>query len=88
MSKEEILEKALNEVYSYYKTENEMDWVRYIHPTNWRGDFGEPMEKPEELMTHEEFVEKLNKGKLPEWDNAMMVLTRYLLKQNNLWTTS
>jgi hypothetical protein len=80
MCKEETLLMVYDEVYLQYEADSSMEWTRYIHPTNWRGDYGEPLPEPEETMSKEEFIVKIESGELPMWEKAVTTLFRYLMK--------
>jgi hypothetical protein len=87
LTNDEIMQIVIDTVYDTYELENDMDHMRYIHPMFYNGTFSENNEyqppKPEPLMSKEEFEKYLNKGNT-EWDNAIQVLTIYIMRQNEI----
>ena len=88
MEDKEIFEKIIDELYSCYETENSLQNVLYIHPMFYNGTFSENNSyqppKPDELMTKDEFVVKMN-NELGDyrWNTAFKVLYGYISKQIN-----
>ena len=88
MEDKEKIEKIIDELYSCYETEISLQNVMYIHPMFYNGTFCEnncyqpPI--PDELMTRDEFVEKLW-GETGEdrWRTSFQVLYNYISKQIN-----
>ena len=88
MEDKEKIEKIIDELYSCYETEISLQNVRYIHPMFYNGTFCEnncyqpPM--PDELMTRDEFVEKLwSETEEDRWRTSFQVLYNYISKQIN-----
>jgi hypothetical protein len=83
---ESKVELIINEVYRYYESEIAMQNILYVHPMFYNGSFSENNEyqpaEPEELMTKEEFIEKLNSESYQyRWNTALDALISYVSKQ-------
>ena len=76
----------IDSVYSSYESENSLQNVAYMHPMFYNGTFSKDNsfqpDKPEELMTKDEFMLKLN-NESPEyrWTTALQVLYNYVQKK-------
>ncbi len=86
MEHKEILEKTLDELYSYYEAEHSLQNVGHHHPMFYNGTYCENNSyqppKPDELMTKEEFILKLNsESEEYGWNMALQVLYNYISKQ-------
>ena len=86
MDDKETFEKIIDELYSYYEAENSLHNIRYAHPMFYNGTFSENNSyqppKPDELMTKEEFVLKLNnESEEYRWNTAFQVLYNHISKQ-------
>ena len=88
MEDKEKIEKIIDELYSCYETEFSLQNIRYIHPMFYNGTFCEnncyqpPI--PDELMTRDEFVEKLwSETEEDRLRTSFQVLYNYISKQIN-----
>jgi hypothetical protein len=86
MREKEKLDKIIDELYSYYESENSLQIIRYVHPMYYNGTFSENNSyqppKPDELMTKDEFIQKMNsEGEEYRWSTAFQVLYNYISKQ-------
>lgn len=86
MNKADILNEVMDEVYSQYESDHSLRSVIYIHPMFYNGTFSEnnsyQPDKPEELLTKEEFINKIDEDITSRWSTAASVLFHYILKQN------
>ena len=80
----EIFNVAIDELYSQYESEHSFRCTRYIHPMFYNGTFSKDNsyqpEKPEPLMTKEEFINELNDSE-SKWSFGLEVLFFYLFKK-------
>jgi hypothetical protein len=88
MEDKEKFKNIIDELYSCYEAEISLQNVRYIHPMFYNGTFCEnncyQPPKPDELMTRDEFIEKMNnEGEEYRWNTAFQVLYNYVSKQIN-----
>ena len=87
-NKETIVNEILNELYLQYEAENSMETVRYLHPMFYNGTFSKnneyQPEKPEPLLTKDEFFDKMNKNSDFKWGFAFQSLFIYISKQEQL----
>jgi len=88
MEDKELFEKIFDELYNRYEAEISLQHIRYIHPMFYNGTFSENNEyqppKPNELMTRDEFIEKMNnESEEYRWNTAAQVLYNYISKQIN-----
>ena len=86
MEDKELFEKIIDELYNCYECEISLQNVRYIHPMFYNGTFSKNNEyqppKPDELMTRDEFVQKMNNETEDyRWNTACQVLYNYISKQ-------
>lgn len=86
MEDNKIFEIIIDELYSCYETEHCIQNIRHVHPMFYNGTFSEKNSyqppKPAELMTKDEFVEKLNtESEEYRWNTAFQVLYWYISKQ-------
>jgi hypothetical protein len=85
MEDKETIEKIIDQLYLYYEAEISLQNIMYIHPMFYNGTFSENNEyqlsKPEELMSKEEFISKLNnESNEYRWKTAFNVLYSYILR--------
>jgi hypothetical protein len=86
MEDKEKIEKIIDELYSCYEGENSLQNMIYIHLMFYNGTFLENNSyqppKPDELMTKNEFIEKINSEcNEYRWTTAFQVLYNYISKQ-------
>lgn len=88
MEEKEIVDKIIDELYSYYEAENSLQNIMYIHPMFYNGTFCKDNSYqppiPDELMTKDEFIQKMNtEGGEYRWNTAATALYHYIIKQEN-----
>mgnify|MGYP007100076494 CR=1 FL=1 len=84
MNREKI-ELIIDELYSYYESENSLQNIMHIHPMFYNGTFSEENSyqppKPDKLMTKDEFIGKMNnESQEYRWNTAFQVLYNYISK--------
>ena len=89
MEEKEKMEIIIDELYSCYEAEISLQNVMYIHPMFYNGTFSEDNScqppKPEELITKEEFISKLeSESQEYRWNTAFQVLYNYISKKIKL----
>lgn len=82
---DEIHDEVVNDLYLQYEVDHDMAYIRYIHPMFYNGTFSRDNshqpEKPEPLLSKEEFANKLEAYD-PEnkWQNGYEVLFSYIAR--------
>jgi len=81
----DIINKAIDEVYSAYESDHSLRSVLFIHPMFYNGTYDRnnscQPEEPEPLMTKKEFISKIDEDTNLKWKMAIQVLFNYILKQ-------
>lgn len=80
-----IIEEIIDQLYTCYESEISLQTIAYIHPMFYNGTFSENNSyqptKPDQLLTKEEFIIKLNnESPIYRWNTAFQVLFNYMVK--------
>lgn len=86
----ELVNNLIDELYNTYEAENSLQNIAYIHPMFYNGTFCKDNcyqpPKPDELMSKDEFIEKMNNSSYDyRWNTALESLINYVIKTNNVF---
>jgi len=79
-----VIEEVMDELYFQYESDHGFRMTVYTHPSFYNGTVGNENlpDKPELLMTKEQFIEEVNNNSKSKWFHGAEVLYSYIFRQH------